>query len=218
MDFMSSVSTACKLMSWSALPQMLGHFQTRSCAVAAAAAVVMQWSKPHPSAAARSSKQLQQQLGSVASSSGSCSASKPPIAGRRSSRHLLGSGCSPASPPAAAAADGLIAANTALPRGHIAQPVATASAPGLIAAEWGLADRQQQQQQQLSGLGIAVPGGELSTGHDSDCEEAEIDRQLAALAALRQANRRAPAAAAVTGSISAKSIAAAGLRTALLWQ
>jgi hypothetical protein len=51
----------------------------------------------------------------------------------------------------------------------------------------------------------------LSTGHDSDCDEAEIDRQLAALTALRQANRRATLAV-PAGSVSAMSTAALGLQ------
>jgi hypothetical protein len=86
----------------------------------------------------------------------------------------------------------------------------------LIAADWG-AGFQQQQQQRQHNLGMAEVAGldGVSAGQDFDCEEAEIDRQLAALAALRQANRREPLAAAVTGSISAKSIAiAANMRPA----
>jgi hypothetical protein len=120
--------------------------------------------------------------------------------------------------PAAAAAraeSGLLLDSAALNKGQFDQPVAVVAASGLIAAGWGQIDQhEQQQQQEQHSFGTGVVAGSNSTGHDSDCEEAEIDRQLAALAALRQANRRAPVAAAVTGSISAKSIAAAGMHSA----
>jgi hypothetical protein len=157
--------------------------------------------------------QLPSAVSPASSAASNCSASKPPIAGRRSSKHMAGP-CSNASPAPGRAAAGALAAATAVsPGGFAAVPPASgsASASGLIAANWGFSNQQQQQQQYVQSA-AGSPDGRASTGHDSDCEEAEIDRQLAALAALRQANRRAPAAASAIGSISAKSIAVLGLQ------